>query len=178
MIKKIFALLFLLISLPVMVSSVQTKTPTHTKTKLSIDNFLGDYYSSPNYVLHKFSISKDENQKIKIDIFDVPLHTKSKVIIDKKNIFLCNIDKITNTKIYLDCEDIQPKKDKISEELFRYVYVIIDTTEKGRFDDSNYLYFSYYNLGKEDYEKYSCDEKEEYDMNCRTNFKEGYKRED
>lgn len=167
MIKKIFALLFLLISLPVM-----------AEDGLIIDNFLGNYYSTPTSILQKFSILKEKDKKIKIEIFDVPFHKKNEVIIPKENIFLCDTDKITNTKIYLDCEDILPKEDKISEELFRYVYVIIDTTEKGRFDDSNYLYFSYYNLGKKDYKKYGCDEKEEYDINCRTNFKEGYKREE
>ena len=179
MIKKIFVLFVLLLSLPIKASITQTAQSSMSEKKLSIDNFLGNYYDASNY-LPKFSISK-ENKKIKIDIFNVPFHTKDKVIIPKTNIFLCDVDKTTNTKIYLDCEDIQTKKDKILEELFKYVYVIIDTTEKGRFNRQNYLYFTHYNLGKKDYEKYNCEEKENekiYDMNCRTIHEEGYKREE
>ena len=67
------------------------------------------------------------------------------------------MDKSTDTEIYLECLDVKPGKDKILYELFKHIYLIIDTKE-GRYNGDNYLYFFYHNRGKENYEKYHCDE--------------------
>ena len=117
---------------------------------LSIDDFLGNYYTTPEGNEFSYSISKEANGKIKFTI--VEFFSTSQT-----DVFLCDVDKSTDTEIYLECIDVKPGKDKILYELFKNIYLIIDT-QKGRYKGDNYLYFFYHSSGKENYEKYHCDE--------------------
>ena len=138
--KFLIIILFIFLSIPVMAED----------KPLSIDDFLGNYYRTSESNELSYSISKEANGKIKFTI--VKFFNTS-----QPDVFLCDVDKNTDTEIYLECLDVKPGKDKILYELFKHIYLIIDTKE-GRYNGDNYLYFFYHNRGKENYEKYHCDE--------------------
>ena len=125
--KKIFIVLFLLLSTPVL--SEEDKS-------LSIDDFIGNYTSNGKDIT--FSISKQDNE---IHIYDI----------DNKYIFTCNIDKETKENIYLTCDKFNEKWD-----FFKHPYIVIDKI-KPSYEQDGYIYMFYHLLGKENYEKYHCD---------------------
>ena len=138
--KFLIIILFIFLSIPVMAED----------KPLSIDDFFGNYYRTSESNELSYSISKEANGKIKFTI--VKFFNTS-----QPDVFLCDVDKSTDTEIYLECLDVKPGKDKILYELFKHIYLIIDTKE-GRYNGDNYLYFFYHNRDKENYEKYHCDE--------------------
>ena len=141
---------------------------------LTIDDFIGNYYRTSESNELSYSISKEANGKIKFTI--VEFFSTSQT-----DVFLCDVDKSTDTEIYLECLDVKPGKDKILYELFKNIYLIIDT-QKGRYKGDNYLYFFYHNRGKENYEKYHCDEDRKNQMynsrDCTHIVVNGYRKEE
>ncbi|MBQ8660429.1 MAG: hypothetical protein IJ473_02505 [Alphaproteobacteria bacterium] len=179
-------MLFLLISFHVMASGVQTEQSDHAKAEeklsieefkynlthqtkvqihFSIDDILGNYYEFPNSKKLDFTISKEKTGKIKIDDFS------------HKYTFICDIDKETDEDIYLNCEKLNEEWD-----WFKYPYIIISKMKSNLISNDNYLFIIYHLLGKENWEKFECDEKEKneiYDrINCTTIEQSGYKREE
>ena len=126
--KKIFAILFLLFSVPVWAEEEKT---------LSIDDFLGNYTINGHDI--SFSITKIDDE---IRIYDI----------DNRYIFTCNVDKETNENIYLTCDKLNEKWD-----WFKHPYIVISKF-KPSYEPKGYIYMFYHLLGKENYEKYHCDE--------------------
>lgn len=126
--RKIFAILFVFLSVSVWAEE---------EKPLSINDFIGNYTINNEDI--SFSITALD---YKIHIYDI----------DNKYLFICNIDKETNENIYLNCNKLNEKLD-----YFKHPYIIIDKI-KPSYEPDGYIYMFYHLLGKENYEKYHCDE--------------------